>query len=152
MKKKTIRIYYLIIGAIALVSGTVLILTAFENSIVFFYSPTEIKIKNITPGQKIRIGGLVEEGTLTKEDNTFFFSVTDTVENIEVSFSGILPDLFREGQGVVAEGFLATPKKFKAIEILAKHDENYMPREVADAIKASGEWRGNNESDNESDK
>ncbi len=147
MKKKTIRLYYLLIGFSALVLGTSLILNAFQNSIVFFYSPSDLKLKKVNSDQRIRIGGLVEVGTLVQKNELFSFKVTDTQENIDVTFTGILPDLFREGQGVVAEGYLITPKEFNAIEILAKHDENYMPREVADAIKASGEWRGDAESE-----
>merc|ERR1711991_531251 len=115
-------------------------MNAFEDGIVFFYSPTDLKLKKIDSNQKIRIGGLVKLGTLTQNNELFSFKVTDNEENIDVRFTGILPDLFREGQGVVAEGYLIKPGEFNAIEILAKHDENYMPREVADAIKASGEW------------
>ena len=147
MKKKTIRLYYFLVGFVALVLGTSLILNAFEDGIVFFYSPADLKLKKIDSNQKIRIGGLVEKGTLVQKNELFSFKVTDNQENINVIFSGILPDLFREGQGVVAEGYLMKPGEFNAIEILAKHDENYMPREVADAIKASGEWKGDAESD-----
>ncbi len=147
MKKKTIRLYYFLVGFVALILGTSLILNAFEDGIVFFYSPTDLKLKKIDSNQKIRIGGLVKLGTLTQNNELFSFKVTDNEENIDVKFTGILPDLFREGQGVVAEGYLIKPGEFNAIEILAKHDENYMPREVADAIKASGEWRGDTESD-----
>ncbi len=130
------------LGGLALAAGTALVLTAFEDSIVFFYSPTEIQQQSIDPGQRIRIGGLVAEGSVNADGERVAFTVTDTVETLDVTYQGILPDLFREGQGIVAEGYLLTSGVFQASDVLAKHDENYMPPEVADALKAAGEWRG----------
>lgn len=142
MKRKTQRLYFIALGGLALATGIALILTAFEDSIVFFYSPTEITQQTLKPGQRIRIGGLVEAGSVVKNGDTVTFTVTDTAETLAVSYRGILPDLFREGQGIVAEGQMTTAGVFEASDVLAKHDENYMPPEVADAIKAAGEWRG----------
>tara|TARA_B100000686_G_scaffold282362_1_gene304715 strand:- start:113 stop:532 length:420 start_codon:yes stop_codon:yes gene_type:complete len=120
--------------------ATFLILTAFEDNIVFFYSPTELKNKNVSDGQNIRIGGLVMEGSVKKNEGAvILFKVTDLESTIEISYKGLLPDLFREGQGVVAEGKLKNGI-FIASNVLAKHDENYMPPEVADALKKSGQW------------
>ena len=119
-----------------------LVLFAFQDSIVFFYGPSELVEKNIQPGTRVRIGGLVKEGTVQRgADQTVSFAVTDTNRTVTVSYRGILPDLFREGQGVVAEGVLLTPSEFKADSVLAKHDENYMPKEVADALKKQGVWQ-----------
>lgn len=142
MKRKTQRLYFIALGGLALATGIALILTAFEDSIVFFYSPTEITQQTLKPGQRIRIGGLVETGSVVKNGDTVAFTVTDTAATLAVSYRGILPDLFREGQGIVAEGQMTTAGIFEASDVLAKHDENYMPPEVADAIKAAGEWRG----------
>lgn len=120
-----------------------LILFALEDSIVFFYSPSDIAEKNIKPGQRIRLGGLVAEGSVKRGENTTVrFSVTDTAKTIAVIFTGVLPDLFREGQGVVTEGRLRGDGVFVADNVLAKHDENYMPPEVAEALRKQGVWRG----------
>lgn len=146
MKRKTQRLYFILLGGLALATGMVLILTAFEDSIVFFYSPTEITQQSLKPDQRIRIGGLVEAGSVVKDGDTVSFTVTDTAETLDVVYRGILPDLFREGQGIVAEGQMTTAGFFQASDVLAKHDENYMPPEVADAIKTAGEWRGEGES------
>lgn len=121
-----------------------LVLFALEDSIVFFYSPTDISEKGIKPGQRIRLGGLVAEGSVKRgEDTTVQFAVTDTAKSIPVRFTGVLPDLFREGQGVVTEGTLGPDGTFVADSVLAKHDENYMPPEVAEALKKQGVWQGN---------
>ena len=120
------------LAAISLALG--LVLLALRDNIVFFYGPHE--------GQRLRIGGLVKQGSLKHEgENTVRFAVTDTKQEVEVTYTGLLPDLFREGQGVVAEGTLRGDKIFLADSILAKHDERYMPREVADALKKQGVWR-----------
>lgn len=120
-----------------------LVLFALEDSIVFFYSPSDIVEKNIRPGQRIRLGGLVEEGSVKRGENTTVqFSVTDTARTIQVRYTGVLPDLFREGQGVVTEGALGGDGLFIAESVLAKHDENYMPPEVAEALQKQGVWRG----------
>lgn len=132
----------LIASALAVLSlGLGLILFALRDNIVFFYSPGELTQKAPQAGQRLRIGGLVKQGTLRHEGGqTVRFAVTDTKADIEVVYSGMLPDLFREGQGVVAEGALGQDKVFHADSILAKHDERYMPRDVADALKKEGVW------------
>ena len=141
MKRKTQRLYFILLGGLAVATGIALVLTAFEDSIVFFYSPSDLTQQTISPGQRIRIGGLVEAGSVIKDGDTVTFKVTDTAETLSISYRGILPDLFREGQGIVAEGALLASGVFQASDVLAKHDENYMPPEVADALKAAGEWR-----------
>ncbi len=151
MTRKRRRLY--IVAGFMLVLGTAaaLVLMAFEENIVFFYSPTELARKMeqepIPPNRRLRIGGLVEEGSVNREKDglTIAFRVTDTVEVVPVRFRGLLPDLFREGQGVVAEGSLAADGTFVATEVLAKHDENYMPKEVAEALKEAGQWQGDHE-------
>ena len=120
-----------------------LVLFALEDSIVFFYSPSDVAEKNIRPGQRIRLGGLVAEGSVKRgKDTTIRFSVTDTAKTISVTYTGVLPDLFREGQGVVTEGKLGGDGVFVADNVLAKHDENYMPPEVAESLRKQGVWRG----------
>jgi cytochrome c-type biogenesis protein CcmE len=141
VKRKTQRLYFILLGGLAVATGIALVLTAFEDSIVFFYSPSDLSQQTINPGQRIRIGGLVEAGSVIKDGDTVTFKVTDTAETLSISYRGILPDLFREGQGIVAEGALLASGVFQASDVLAKHDENYMPPEVADALKAAGEWR-----------
>ena len=141
MKRKHRRLYFILLGGLAVATGLALVLTAFEDSIVFFYSPSELTQQSLSPGQRIRIGGLVEAGSVVKQGGMVRFTVTDTAETLPVIYQGILPDLFREGQGIVAEGMLNASGVFQASDVLAKHDENYMPPEVADALKAAGEWR-----------
>ena len=120
-----------------------LVMFALEDSIVFFYSPSDVAEKRIKPGQRIRLGGLVEEGSDKRgEKTTVQFTVTDTAKTISVMYTGVLPDLFREGQGVVTEGKLGSDGVFIADSVLAKHDENYMPPEVAEALKKQGVWQG----------
>jgi cytochrome c-type biogenesis protein CcmE len=118
-----------------------LVLSALRDTIVFFHSPTEIVEKSIQPGTRIRIGGLVKEGSVRRNGLEVRFDVTDGARSLPVVFSGVLPDLFREGQGVVAEGALESSQLFRADTVLAKHDENYMPREVVDALKKQGTWK-----------
>lgn len=126
---------------LALAAG--LVLTALEDSIVFFYSPSDVVEKNIGPGERFRLGGLVEEGSVVRGQGTRVnFAVTDTNRTLKVAFDGVLPDLFREGQGVVTEGVLIQDGTFVADSVLAKHDESYMPPEVADALKKQGVWKG----------
>jgi len=141
MKRKTRRLYFLIAGALAVAAGAGLMLTAFEEAIVFFYSPSELLTRTPASDQRLRLGGLVADGSVKKKGELVTFAVTDLENTISVSYLGILPDLFREGQGVIAEGQLAPDGHFVAFEVLAKHDENYMPPEVAEAIKASGQWK-----------
>jgi cytochrome c-type biogenesis protein CcmE len=119
-----------------------LVLFALSDNIVFFYGPSELLAKAPRPGTRLRIGGLVEQGSFKRDaGQSVHFTVTDTKEAVAVSYTGLLPDLFREGQGVVAEGTLDSNHIFKADSILAKHDERYMPREVADALKKQGVWQ-----------
>lgn len=119
-----------------------LVLVALRDQIVFFYSPSEIAEKAPSPGTRLRLGGLVVDGSIDRvEDGSVRFAVTDTANTVQVTYRGILPDLFREGQGVVAEGVLTGAGLFSADNVLAKHDENYMPREVADALKERGVWK-----------
>ncbi|MGH6791839.1 MAG: cytochrome c maturation protein CcmE [Methyloceanibacter sp.] len=119
-----------------------LVLFAMRDSIVFFYSPSDVAAMQIAPGQRFRLGGLVEMGSVVRgEGTTIRFAVTDKAKTLPVTFTGVLPDLFREGQGVVAEGSLEPNGTFHADSILAKHDENYMPPEVAKKLKEQGVWR-----------
>jgi cytochrome c-type biogenesis protein CcmE len=128
------------VGVLALAAA--LVLYALRGSIVFFNSPTDIAEKRVQPGVAIRLGGLVQPGSVVRGDNLAVrFEVTDGSRAIAVAYIGILPDLFREGQGVVAEGMLQPDGTFKATSVLAKHDENYMPKEVADALKKQGHWK-----------
>ena len=151
MTRKRRRLY--IVGGFMLIFATAaaLVLMAFEENIVFFYSPTELARKMeqqpIPPDRRLRIGGLVEEGSVSRDKDgiTILFRVTDTVEVVPVRFRGLVPDLFREGQGIVAEGSMAMDGSFVATEVLAKHDETYMPKEVADALKEAGQWQGDHE-------
>jgi cytochrome c-type biogenesis protein CcmE len=133
----------LIAAALAVVGGAAgLALYALSDSIVFFYSPSEVVEKALRPGARLRVGGLVKSGSVVKSaGETVAFVVTDGANTVSVSYQGLLPDLFREGQGVVAEGVLAAPDQLRAETILAKHDERYMPREVVEALKKEGRWR-----------
>jgi cytochrome c-type biogenesis protein CcmE len=128
------------LGVLAL--AVVLMLNAFRDSIVFFNSPSDVAEKHIAPGTRIRLGGLVKVGSVVRSnDLKIRFDVTDGSREIAVAYQGVLPDLFREGQGVVAEGALDNSGLFAADTILAKHDETYMPKEVAEALKKSGHWK-----------
>jgi cytochrome c-type biogenesis protein CcmE len=128
-------------GILALALG--LVLYAMNDTIVFFNSPADIQAKNVQPGTRFRLGGLVKEGTVKRgDDQQFAFEVMDAQGSVQVRYKGLLPDLFREGQGIVAEGVLESPNVFRADTVLAKHDENYMPREVADTLKKQGHWQG----------
>jgi cytochrome c-type biogenesis protein CcmE len=132
-------------GAVLLAS-VLLVMSALRDKIVFFYTPTEIVAEGkAAPGQRVRIGGLVKEGSLVKDGENVSFIVTDTGQDLNVRYKGILPDLFREGQGVVSEGTVEKDGVFVADTVLAKHDENYIPKEVADALKEQGVWQGNNQ-------
>jgi cytochrome c-type biogenesis protein CcmE len=125
-----------------LVLAVALMLTSLRDSIVFFNSPTDIVEKKIASGSRVRLGGLVQEGSIARGENLQVrFAVTDGRHTIPVAYTGLLPDLFREGQGVVTEGALDGSGTFRADSVLAKHDENYMPREVADRLKQQGHWK-----------
>jgi cytochrome c-type biogenesis protein CcmE len=126
---------------LVLVAATALVLIALRDQIVFFYSPTEMHEKAVAVGTPIRLGGLVKEGTLVRTGETNNFVVTDGETEMSVQYVGILPDLFKEAQGVVAEGSLAANGTFAATNVLAKHDENYMPKEVVESLKDRGEWQ-----------
>ena len=142
MTRKQRRLTLIGAGLGVLGLAAALVLFALKDSIVFFNSPTDVVEKHVAPGSRIRLGGLVKEGTLKRGDNLqVSFEVTDGNKSVPVSYTGILPDLFREGQGVVTEGALNTAGTFKADSVLAKHDETYMPKEVADALKKQGHWK-----------
>jgi cytochrome c-type biogenesis protein CcmE len=143
MTRKKRRLLALVVGLTLLGAATALILAAFNENLVFFYGPGELLAKNIGPDRRIRIGGLVEEKSLQRLANGpgVRFRVTDGRTDIPVVYEGVLPDLFREGQGMVAEGRLRADGVFVATSVLAKHDEKYMPPEVADALKKAGRWQ-----------
>ncbi len=133
------RLQALSLGLLGLGVATALALTAFRDNLVFFYSPSDIAANHIGPGRTFRLGGMVEKGSVKHEGQTTEFRVTDTAKTIDVTYRGQLPDLFREGQGVVTEGVLEPNGTFLAREVLAKHDEKYMPPEVAKAVQRAGE-------------
>jgi cytochrome c-type biogenesis protein CcmE len=143
MTRKTRRLWIVLACGLGLGSATALSLAAFRDNLVFFVSPSDLASK-AAPGRTVRLGGLVQAGSLHRGSEggepTARFTVTDGRSSVEVSYKGILPDLFREGQGVVALGTLEPDGDFRAQEVLAKHDETYMPKEVAEALKRSGHW------------
>jgi cytochrome c-type biogenesis protein CcmE len=142
MTRKQRRLTLIGAGLGVLGLAAALVLYALNDAIVFFNSPTDVLEKHVAPGARIRLGGLVKPGTLARGDNlSVRFEVTDGNKSVLVTFIGILPDLFREGQGVVTEGALDPSGTFKADSVLAKHDETYMPKEVADALKKQGHWK-----------
>jgi cytochrome c-type biogenesis protein CcmE len=142
MTRKRRRLVLIGGGLAVLAVAVALMLSAFRDSIVFFNSPSDVADRHIAPGTRIRLGGLVKTGSLVRGDDLKVrFDVTDGSREMPVVYQGVLPDLFREGQGVVAEGTLDGSGIFDADTILAKHDETYMPKEVADALKKSGHWR-----------
>ena len=142
MTRKRRRLIAVLTGLAMLGGATALMLAAFNDNLVFFYSPSDLAQKAVGPERRIRIGGLVENQSLVKEDSRrVAFRVTDGKSELKVVYDGLLPDLFREGQGVVAEGKLRDDGTFVASSVLAKHDEKYMPPEVADALKRSGHWQ-----------
>ena len=129
-------------GVAVLAIASLLVMFALRDTIVFFHTPSEVAEKGLKPGERFRLGGLVQEGSVKRGAGTVVeFAVTDTVKTLQVRYEGILPDLFREGQGVVAEGKLGTDGRFVADSVLAKHDENYMPPEVAKALKDKGVFK-----------
>jgi cytochrome c-type biogenesis protein CcmE len=133
------RLQALALGGVGLGVATVLALTAFRDNLVFFYSPSDVAANHIGPGRTFRLGGMVEKGSVSREGDLTRFKVTDLAQEVVVSYRGQLPDLFREGQGVVTEGALSGSGDFVAREVLAKHDEKYMPPEVAKALKNGAE-------------
>lgn len=138
--KKKQRMLIVFAGLSMLGVATALALTAFEENIVFFFGPTEVQNKEVDAGVKFRLGGLVEEGSVAQNGPTTKFRVTDGNASVLVAYTGILPDLFREGQGIVAQGAIDATGMFTADEVLAKHDENYMPAEAVEAMKRAGTW------------
>jgi cytochrome c-type biogenesis protein CcmE len=145
MTRRQRRLVLIGAGGAVFAVAVALVLFALKDSIVFFNSPTDVVEKHLAAGTRIRLGGLVKPGSVTRGANfAVHFAVTDGNKEIPVAYSGALPDLFREGQGVVAEGAIDGTGVFAADTILAKHDENYMPREVADALKKQGHWMGEN--------
>lgn len=146
MTRKRRRLYILGLFLLGLGTATALTLTAFQDNLVFFYSPSDLQAKKLPPERLFRLGGLVEPGSIERSSGgeartvEVRFRITDLEHTVPVIYAGILPDLFREGQGVVANGRLDSDGTFRARELLAKHDENYMPPEVAEALKKSGRW------------
>ena len=145
MTRKRRRLWIVAVCGIGLASATALVLIAFRDNLVFFEAPSDLVAQTVQPNRTIRLGGLVEQGSLhpVTDDGhpTARFRVTDKKASIEVTYRGILPDLFREGQGVVALGAMQSNGTFVASEVLAKHDETYMPKDVADALKKQGHWK-----------
>ena len=141
MTRKGRRLALIGAAGVVLAAAVALVLASLGNSMSYFAAPSDIVGKDVNPGQRWRLGGLVEKGSLVHDSaSQITFSVTDTNKTIKVTYSGVVPDLFREGQGVVAEGVVDPSGLFHADVLLAKHDEKYMPKEVADALKAQGHW------------
>jgi cytochrome c-type biogenesis protein CcmE len=145
MKPRHKKLAGIAAGVVALGFAAVLVLNAFQSNLVFFFSPTQVVANEAPVGKSFRIGGLVEEGSVQREQDstTVRFAITDTAETIQIVYTGILPDLFREGKGVVAQGKLDSSGVFKADEVLAKHDENYMPPEAALALEEAAKAQRN---------
>ena len=141
MTRKQKRLTLIGLAGLVLAVAVGLVLFALGDKITFFTSPSDLVAGTVKPGTRLRLGGLVEAGSITREGNAVKFRVTDGVNAVAVTYTGILPDLFREGQGTVAEGKVGTDGVFAADTVLAKHDEKYMPKEVADALKKSGHWQ-----------
>ena len=144
MKARSKRLMLVGGGVALLFAAVALVLSAFQQNLVFFHTPTEVSEGKAPTGKTFRIGGMVEDGSIAREADgiTVRFAITDTAHSVAVVYQGVVPDLFREGQGVVVEGRLAAGGTFQADTLLAKHDENYMPREAVEALKEAGEWRG----------
>jgi cytochrome c-type biogenesis protein CcmE len=141
VKPRHKRIGAIVIGVAALGIATALVLSAFKENLVFFFTPSQIAANEAPHGRTFRIGGMVEKGSVKRQTDgvTVQFTVTDTAKSIPVTYRGSLPDLFREGKGVVAQGQLGADGVFRANEVLAKHDENYMPPEAAEAVRKAQE-------------
>jgi len=141
MTRKQKRLAFIGGIGVVLMAAVLLVMFALKDEIVFFYTPSDILTDGkAAPGQRIRLGGLIENGSIRRDGQNVTFVVTDTDREMTVSYTGILPDLFREGQGVVAEGVLGPGGAMAADTVLAKHDENYIPKEVAEALKEKGVW------------
>jgi cytochrome c-type biogenesis protein CcmE len=147
MTRKQRRLSLIGLAGAVLALALGLVLYAMNDTIVFFHAPGDVQARNVQPGTRFRLGGLVKEGSVQRNQNQVVtFEVTDARASIPVRYQGILPDLFREGQGVVTEGILDPSGVFRADSVLAKHDETYMPREVADALRRQGHWQGDGNS------
>ena len=142
MKPRTKRLIAILGGLAVLGAATALVLTAFQENLVFFFTPSQVAANEAPQGRTFRIGGMVEKGSVQRSGIEVRFVVTDTAKNIPVVYRGALPDLFREGKGVVAQGQLGADGVFRAREVLAKHDENYMPPEASEAVKRATQTNG----------
>ena len=143
MTRKQRRLSLIGLAGAVLALALGLVLYAMQDTIVFFHAPADVAAKGVQPGTRFRLGGLVKEGSVNRAvGQDIAFEIADAQRSVRVQYRGLLPDLFREGQGVVAEGMLDGSGVFKADTVLAKHDETYMPREVADALKKQGHWQG----------
>ena len=143
MTRKQRRLTLIGTGLATITTALGLVFVAMRDTIVFFHTPSEIEAKSVSPGMRFRLGGLVEEGSVRQDDDQMIvFRVEDTAQAVRVHYRGLLPDLFREGQGIVAEGVLDPSGIFKADTVLAKHDETYTSREVAEALREQGHWQG----------
>ena len=150
MKPKHQRLILIVVALVSLATGLTLVLRHFNDQLIFFYDPTQLQTVSLAPNQVIRVGGLVKEGSVIShmQDNKnqrVEFVLTDGAHYVIVQYRGILPDLFREGQGMVAQGSFDAQGVFNAQQLLAKHDETYMPPEVANALKKSGHWKADSE-------
>jgi cytochrome c-type biogenesis protein CcmE len=141
MTRKQKRLSVIVGGLAFLGAATGLVFYALGQKASYFYMPADLATASVQPGQRIRLGGLVEDGTVTRNGATVTFAVPDKEKDVKVTYTGILPDLFREGQGVITEGAFGADGTFVADSVLAKHDERYMPKEVADSLKAKGVWQ-----------
>jgi cytochrome c-type biogenesis protein CcmE len=141
--RKRQRLLLVVVALVLLGGATGLVLLALSDSVAFFVTPTEIATRKVDVGRRFRLGGLVVPGSVERSgaDGMVAFALTDQVHEVRVRYQGLLPDLFREGQGIVAQGGLGEDGVFVASEVLAKHDENYMPREVAEALRQAGVWQ-----------
>lgn len=146
MTRKQKRIAGITVIGVVISLAAFLVATALRDEIVFFYDPTEVVAgEKVAPGQNFRLGGLVAEGSVERDEAKIIFTITDGAHSIPVTYDGLLPDLFREGQGVIAEGALVTSGTFVATNVLAKHDENYVPKELEGILKEKNVWKGGEE-------
>jgi cytochrome c-type biogenesis protein CcmE len=143
MTRKRRRLVYVLAGLAMLAGAAAIVLSVLSDNLVFFYSPTDLVTKNVPEGRRLRVGGLVADGSVHRvaDGKGVTFDVTDKAHRVLVTYTGALPDLFREGQGVVVEGVREKDGTIRASEVLAKHDERYMPPEVVDALKRAGRWQ-----------
>ena len=140
-RRKRLVLFGSVLLGVAVAAGIATL--AFRDNLQYFYNPSEVAAGKVPEGKRFRVGGMVPKGSIQREPGnlTVLFAVTDYAHTVNIEYSGVLPDLFREGQGVVAEGVLEAGSAFRADAVLAKHDENYMPREVADSLKKQGHWQ-----------